>query len=111
MGSHKMSNNEYLDKLLEKKIIIKPLEKYKGTSIGIMHQCICGIRREMIPKKVLMGKNKCKCIVKNHDIYLQSLELKNIKVKPLDEYKKGHTKISHKCYCGNIWEVSPSTIP
>lgn len=110
MGTHKMSDDNYIKKLQEKEITIIPIEKYKGINQSILHKCHCGIKRKISPKKVLNGKNKCTCIVKNTDIYLQKLKLKDIKVYPLEDYKGTHNKILHKCYCGKNWMIAPSVI-
>jgi len=42
--------------------------------------------------------------------YIQKLKDRNILVLPLEEYKGVHTKILHKCICGNEWEVSPNNV-
>ncbi len=46
----------------------------------------------------------------NHETYIQELLNKKINIEPLEEYRGSLTKIKHKCECGNIWEVGPSSV-
>jgi len=111
-------NNEYLEKLKYKNIKVVPLQEYKNNSTKILHKCICGVEWKVRPSHVLNGTkcNECKNSKTskrskfNNNDYIKLLKEKNIKVKPLEEYKGSKEKIKHKCTCGNIWEVIPNSI-
>ncbi len=45
-----------------------------------------------------------------HEKYLSALKEIGSKVIPLEEYSGMHTKILHRCQCGNEWKVVPLTI-
>ncbi len=45
-----------------------------------------------------------------HSDYLNKLKTLNIEVYPIDEYINNYTKITHKCVCGNKWEVRPNNV-
>jgi len=106
----KLTHEDYLQKLQEKNIKIKPTEQYKGMENKINHKCICGNIWEVKPVKVLM-KRQCGC---NKNLtnkqYLQKLVERNIKVIPIEKYINATTKIKHKCTCGNIWTVIPNSV-
>ena len=103
-----VKNHEtYIKRLNEKKINTIPLEKYVNTSTKIKHKCICGNIWNVNPNTVLLG-NKCKkCTIFD---YNKELKNKQIDVIPLEEYKDSHTKIKHKCICGNEWDITPNNV-
>lgn len=59
--SQALSHKEYLLRLAEKKIKVKPLEHYKSSQIKILHLCTCGVKWSVNPANVLNGR-KCGCV-------------------------------------------------
>jgi len=109
--SNLKTDDEYKAELVYKNIKIIPLEKYKGAEIKILHKCTCGNVWKVAPHTVLKNISKCGCEnnITNID-YLNRLNNKEIKIKPLDNYNGYDVKIRHKCTCGNIWRVSPRNV-
>jgi hypothetical protein len=106
----KKTHEIYLKELQEKEIRIVPLETYKGGHTKILHKCFCNKEWLIAPSKVLLGQNCGHDFVKTDKEYKQKLLDKGIKTEPLEEYIKGHTKIKHRCECGNVWKVSPTIV-
>jgi len=110
----KLTHDNYLKLLLVNNIKVIPLEKYILSQTKILHRCECGIEWSIQPYSILQG-NKCGCQNNkskkhSHQEYLQKLQNNNIKVIPLEEYNGSHTKILHKCKCGNKWKVEPTSV-
>ena len=109
------THEEYLDKLKERNIKVEPLEEYQGSSINILHKCICGNVWSVRPGNVLSGK-KCGCTIIENKLknyakkYLIRLEEQQIKVKPLEKYQGMFEKIKHLCVCGNEWSIRPADV-
>lgn len=108
-----LSNEQYLQLLKDKKIKVKPLEKYQNMNTPILHKCVCGNVWPAYPRYVLEDL-KCGCMVVGrkfeHERYIKDLKQKKIKVIPLEEYKGIDEKILHKCVCGNEWPVKPRLV-
>lgn len=47
---------------------------------------------------------------KTHEEYLNEIKEKGLNVEVLEKYINNSTKILHKCECGNVWWVKPSSI-
>jgi len=104
------SHEEYLKKLKERKIKIKPLENYRGVNKRILHKCFCGEIFNGMPKLIYKGAS-CGCTRSNtHEEYLQELKKRNIQVMPLETYINARTKLLHKCICGNEWKVQTKQV-
>jgi len=108
------THDQYLSELASKNIKVLPMENYNGAGIKIKHKCICGNIWEISPSTVKRGVTCCKKAKQTKKLdnksYQIKLNKKNIKVIPLDNYINYHTKIKHKCICGNIWNVSPASV-
>jgi len=102
-----LTNKEYLINLSSLGIKVFPLEKYITSKKRILHRCTCGNAWLVKPRGVLKGNTCGHDRVKNNEEYLASLKDNSIKVIPLERYINMKTKISHKCVCGNEWEVTP----
>ena len=108
--SRRFTHEKYIDVLKEKNIEVKPIEKYTKMGTKIKHRCTCGNTWDIEPQEVLKG-TKCGCNKKtSHEKYLELLKEKNIKIKPLEKYKKYAEPIKHQCTCGSVWNVSPSRV-
>ena len=105
----KLTNKEYISKLLINKISIKPLEDYLGQKIKILHKCICDTPWKVRPDAILRG-DTCGCSKKLKKTYEETLLERNILVKPLEIYKNNATKILHRCTCNNEWTVTPNHV-
>jgi len=105
----KKTHKEYVNELLANNIVIIPLEQYINNSTKILHKCECGNEYKVQPNVVLKGY-KCGCTKIKEYNYLEKLKDKNIKIKPLEEYKGSRIKILHKCTCGNEWMTTPNSI-
>ena len=108
------THEEYLLQLQERNIKTKPLEKYRNMNTKILHKCVCGNAWSVMPNNVISGQ-KCGCNrvptpTKTHERYLQDLREKGISVMPLEQYRGMHTKIKHKCVCGNEWTTTPDKV-
>jgi hypothetical protein len=111
----KRTHEEYLKKLEEKNIKIKPLEKYVTSRIEILHECFCGEKWYVKPNNIVTGTTKsCGCTSPKkqltHKQYLEKLKELNIKVKPLEKYDLTTTKIWHICECGEPWNAEPKAV-
>jgi len=105
----RLTSEDYLIKLIDKKIKVIPLSKYIDSHTKILHKCICGNEWEVSPISVL-ANNNCGCNRNKHNTYQDRLDKKEIKVLPLETYIDASTKILHKCICGNEWHISPNSI-
>lgn len=87
-----------------------------------LHKClICGTEWQAQPSNMLFvykyGCPLCskeslkKNLRKSNDKYLQELKDKDIKIQPLEPYKRGHDKILHRCLiCNYEWTIRPDNI-
>lgn len=112
--ARKKTHEEYLQELKAKGIKVVPLEEYKNGTTKIKHKCVCGNVWIVGPHEVLINK-KCGCArglkqTKTDKEYKQQLKEKGIKITPFESYINDHTKIKHKCECGNVWEVTPRNV-
>ncbi len=107
------SHEKYLLKLNDKNIKVRPLNRIKNFSDKILQKCECGNIWEISATAVLRGR-RCGCLRskprKSHELYLENLHKRSISIIPQEEYRGSTEKINHKCYCGNIWNVSPNNI-
>lgn len=107
---------EYLTELSSVTTTIIPLKEYVNTNTPIYHKCLdCGHKWKVVPKSLLNGHGCQKCYfktkTKTHDNYIKELEIKNIKIKPIEVYINASTPIMHKCEtCGKEWPAAPDTI-
>jgi len=112
--SRKLTHSDYIKKLEDKEIKTQPLEKYKGAHVKILHKCICGNDYKVTPthvyKGVTCGCSKKKDLKYSTKEYKKKLQDYNINVKCIDIYKGVHTKILHKCTCGNEWMIAPNHV-
>lgn len=60
IGKIKLTDEEYIKKLISKKIKVRPLEKYQGLEKKIDHLCECGNEWLIQPRMVIRGR-KCGC--------------------------------------------------
>lgn len=115
--SIKITKAQYIQRLKDKNIEIKPTGIYINMGTKMEHICTCGNNFEISPRNVLNG-NKCGCGYKKlnkrqnyfEEDYILELKSKKIKVKPLEKFINKSTKINHKCVCGNIWKIVPKNI-
>lgn len=121
----KLTQEDYLLKLQENNILVKPIDKYKTSNEKINHLCICGEIFEGKPNKVLQGlscgckktnmlrernKTKSKGKILTKEEYLNKLDNFNIKTKLVGNYINASTKVEHLCICGNTWEIEPKYV-
>ena len=91
-----------------------PIEEYKGTNTKIKHKCTkCNKAYKQKPNDHLQGEGcpYCSGRIKRYDkkYYLKQCIEKGIDL-PIEEYKRAHTKIKHKCSkCGNVYEQRPNS--
>ena len=91
-----------------------PIEEYKGTNTKIKHKCTkCNKAYKQKPTNHLRGCGcpYCSGRIKRYDkkYYLKQCIEKGIDL-PIEEYKRAHTKIKHKCSkCGNVYEQRPNS--
>jgi len=107
----KKTHIEYLEELNVCNIMVKPIEKYISSKIKILHECICSNKWNVSPSSVL-NNHLCGCKITGPKRlnYINELNVKNIKVIPLEPYQSANTKILHKCICGKEWKARPSKI-
>lgn len=104
-----LTHEEYLQRLEDKGITIKPIEPYINSCTKILHRCEKGHEISIVPASLLQGTGCKKCYVefqtRNHEDYIKS-----IPYEVLDIYTNSYTKIRHKCDNGHIFEARPETI-
>jgi hypothetical protein len=104
-----VTHEEYLKKLEDKNINIKPIENYISSSTKILHKCDKGHEISITPASLLFGTKCKKCYIehqsRSHENYKESSPYE-----VLDDYINSYTKIRHKCGKGHIWEARPDTI-
>lgn len=61
----KCKNYDYIKKLNEKKITVRPLDNYKGSNKKILHKCICGNIWNVRPMTVIKG-GTCGCNIRQY---------------------------------------------
>lgn len=113
------TNDEYIDKLLQKYTVVFPIENYKGALNKILHVDLsCGHIFSMSPANVLSGERCPYCVgirlgekfLKTHDEYLAELQNSNINIYPKEKYKGAYVKILHVFPCGHEYLCSPMSI-
>ena len=112
MNSNKTLN--YIKKLQDKKIKIRPLEPYRRSTDKILHKCECGNEYLQTPKRALLN-NRCGCVVSGRqkpttEEFNKKLLQKGIKTKIIGEYKSIFEKTLCECECGNKWETTPQSL-
>jgi len=70
------THEEYLMKLKEKDIQVKPLETYKGYDTPSLHKCICGTEWRTSPSSIFQG-SKCGCIKSREELVINKYLTKN----------------------------------
>lgn len=66
VNNNPMQHEEYLEKLKEKNIRVKPLENYVNKRTKIFHLCICGSKWEVRPDRVMDG-TYCGCTMSKEE--------------------------------------------
>ena len=117
-GNIKLTNEEYIKRLLDIESCMIPLEEYKGMFTPILHKCLIhNIEHRAIPKNVLGGHGCKKCKqdkflisrLKTHEEYIEELCVTNPNAIPLEKYLDSRTPILHKCLTHNIqWKICPT---
>ncbi len=118
--SHKLTHEEYVERLKQCNPNIDVVEQYKGMSIKIMHYCkIHDINFLTIPQCPLGGHGCPQCHkekiynkrARTNDSYIAELKIKNKNVIPLEQYRNATTPILHKCLLHDIqWKTSPTVV-
>ena len=108
------SLENYLDDLKQKNILLMPIEPYINANTKINHKCPCGniVKRSpntVLQKEVWKTCRSCSKLLTNKE-YLERIQAKKIKIKPLEEYKGMHKHISHLCICGFPRKLTPHNV-
>ncbi len=115
-----LSNEEYVNRLLNKNPNIKPLEEYINMKTPILHlHKLCGHITKMIPTSALAGHGCNLCVgktiglavMKTHDEFINELSVINPNIEVIGKYHGSHNFIECKCkLCKNIWSPSAGSL-
>lgn len=108
----KKTHEQYELDLWEKESLYWPVEKYKGSGIKILHECLCGNIWYARPSDILGGLGCKNCytmsMCKTKDIYIKELPEG---YKLIGEYVKFSEHALHEhTLCGHKWLVTPKSI-
>lgn len=105
-----MTHEEYLDRLSNLEITIKPIEKYINMQTKIMHKCVNDHEWKVKPSHLVHSGSGCPhCSGKARKTTEQhKKEVHPLKV--LGEYKNAHSKLVYECTNGHTWESTPHTV-
>ena len=116
----RVTNEDFLQRLLIKNPNIEPLEQYKGSKVNILCRCkVCGHEWMVCPGNLLSGKGCPVCAIKRNTMrqtktqgqFLAELSVNNSTVDPLELYKGANRKILFRCKkCSYKWMAKPSHI-
>ena len=120
----KLTHDQYVQKLIDKKSKVYPIEKYINAETPILHLCLVCKKEKIIRPGIAYGNiNGCtecsrkyatkvnaqKLIEKSEKEYRKFLEDKPIIL--LENYIGAKEKIKHQCtVCKNIWSAAPNSI-
>lgn len=107
-GSKKLSDQDYIIKLLDKEILYKPIESYINSKTPITHTCSLGHEWKAAPSNILAGWGCPKCSGKHQYTSEEYKDKSPFKV--LEDYVRSDYPILHECAEGHQWKVRPSDI-
>ena len=99
---------------------VEVIEEYINGHTPILHRCkIHNVEWKIRPYEVLGGHGCNQCRIdkmrnaskKDHQQYVEELNLTNNNIMVVGEYVNARTHILHKCLlCGNEWDVTPDSL-
>ena len=108
MHGNSFSLNQVKQAFLSKNFEL--LSEYQGAKVKVKAKCYCGKIFNVRPQSIFIGvTTSCGCKQKHSQSEIIK-KFSNRKLKLLSEYKNIKTKVSVKCFCGNIFETIPQSI-
>ena len=114
----RMTNEEFVKKLLEFRPNLIPLETYRGVDAKLKFHCsVCGDDFYTTPYVALQKTNGNGCREcngtkqKTHNEYVKDLHDRHINITPIEQYRTCNKNILHQCnVCNYTWSARPSNI-
>lgn len=113
MPRKRKTQEEYLEKLVSRGIVYKPIEPYSTVTTKILHECLKKHQWKATPNSILNGKGCPLCASnqkKTHEQYEAELLSNSIFYVPIEPYKGALTNILHECLEGHQWKASPVNV-
>lgn len=112
-GNIRLTNSEYVERLMAVNSNILPIEEYVTAKTPILHRCLIdNYIWRLLPESALQGYGCPKCAGnarKTHEEYEQELEYQNPTLEVLEQYAGAHIPILHRCKIdGYEWKVPPT---